>query len=386
MTRDSSEEEDFELEQKYKVELDRGLNRVIVVDHIPVVQEEKVMKLVGVLRKIFSSMGGIHENGLYLPMEADPADPSKQVTKGYVVGSLSQENCDMDYMQEKQRRCELCYWIVFYTLFKPRYAFIEFENDQQAANAIKQANGYRLDKSHVFSVNRFTDIEKYSQMSEEYVPPKKDEGLDLEPLHWWLKDDRARDQFVIRFGEETAVFWNQKQDKPEKVYGRTHWTDGGLQWSPLGTYLVTFHRPGVALWGGATWKKMGRLSHSGVKLVDFSNSEKYVVSWSPENAGAPDTDEPHQLVVWDVLSGRLLRGFLSGKQASVWPQFRWSGDDSYVARLVENAIEVYEVPSCFCLHVFTYERHSSIKRRRSSRVCRDNLLDSKASNSSNSFE
>ena len=37
---------------------------------------------------------------------------------------------------------------------------MEFATADQAVNAVKTGNGYRLDKSHVFSVNFFSDFEK----------------------------------------------------------------------------------------------------------------------------------------------------------------------------------------------------------------------------------
>jgi hypothetical protein len=37
----------------------------------------------------------------------------------------------------------------------------------------------------------------------------------------WLTDDRGRDQFVIRFGSDTEVYWNDhRQGKPDPVYQR----------------------------------------------------------------------------------------------------------------------------------------------------------------------
>lgn len=38
---------------------------------------------------------------------------------------------------------------------------MEFATPEQAADAVKTGNGYRLDKSHVFTVNFFSDFDKY---------------------------------------------------------------------------------------------------------------------------------------------------------------------------------------------------------------------------------
>ena len=52
------------------------------------------------------------------------------------------------------------------------YVFIEYATPEQAAAAIKSKNGHALDKSHKLRVNRFTDIEKYANLSEHYVEPE----------------------------------------------------------------------------------------------------------------------------------------------------------------------------------------------------------------------
>lgn len=51
-------------------------------------------------------------------------------------------------------------------------------------------------------------------------------------------------------------------------------------WSPLGTYLTTFHDLGVALWGGPSWTQVCKLEHITARLVDYSPNEKYIATWS----------------------------------------------------------------------------------------------------------
>ena len=53
-----------------------------------------------------------------------------------------------------------------------------------------------------------------------------------------------------------------------------NWTDTYVRWSPLGTYLATFHRQGVALWGGPEFERLARFGHNGVQLIDFSPCER----------------------------------------------------------------------------------------------------------------
>lgn len=40
------------------------------------------------------------------------------------------------------------------------YGFFEFENEQMAQEAVKQTDGYRLDKNHTFSVNLMSDFDR----------------------------------------------------------------------------------------------------------------------------------------------------------------------------------------------------------------------------------
>lgn len=61
-----------------QLEFDTGFGNIIVVDHLPVVPREKFEKLEGVLRKIYSLVGVIKENGLWMPV-----DPVTNMTLGY---------------------------------------------------------------------------------------------------------------------------------------------------------------------------------------------------------------------------------------------------------------------------------------------------------------
>ena len=41
------------------------------------------------------------------------------------------------------------------------YGFFEFENEQMAQEAVKQTDGYRLDKNHTFSVSLMSEFDRY---------------------------------------------------------------------------------------------------------------------------------------------------------------------------------------------------------------------------------
>ena len=114
-------------------------------------------------------------------------------------------------------------------------AFVEFHNPAEAAAAIEQTNGYKLDKAHVFKVSKFDDFSKYDAVPDAYKAPEPKPYVARENTASYMLDDRGRDQFAIRFGDETEVHWNDAQVKePVEVYKRSFWTESYVQWSPRG--------------------------------------------------------------------------------------------------------------------------------------------------------
>jgi uncharacterized protein with WD repeat len=112
------------------------------------------------------------------------------------------------------------------------------------------------------------------------------------------------------------------------------WTDTGVTWSPMGTYLATFHRQGLAIWGTPSWKRyarvlhrsrrlafalvrnldtlppapllpaarLARFSHNGVRRIDFSPLETYIVTWSPDAKSS--AKDPSSIIIWDIKTGQ----------------------------------------------------------------------------------
>ena len=52
-----------------------------------------------------------------------------------------------------------------------RYMFLEYGSLAEAKEAVKAMNGYKLDKSHIFAVNLFSDFDKYTTVADEWEPP-----------------------------------------------------------------------------------------------------------------------------------------------------------------------------------------------------------------------
>ncbi|XP_074373122.1 eukaryotic translation initiation factor 3 subunit B-like [Apium graveolens] len=306
--------DDEDLNEEDALEFEGGYGNIIFVDKLPIVSKEKFEKLEGVLRKIYSQIGVIKDDGLWMPV-----DPATHKTLGY--------------------------------------CFIEFNTPQEAELAKEKTNGYKLDRAHIFALNMFDEIEKFMKVPDEWAPPEIKPYTPGENLQHWLTDEKARDQFVIRVGSDTEVLWNDaRQLKADSVYKRNSWTESYVQWSPLGTYLTTVHRQGAAVWGGAsTFNRLMRYAHPQVKLIDFSPGEKYLVTYSSHEPSNPRDTHKVVLNIFDVRTGKIMRDFKgsaddfaiggSGGFAGVsWPVFRWGGgkDDMYFARMGKNVISVYE--------------------------------------------
>ncbi|EMS45026.1 Eukaryotic translation initiation factor 3 subunit B [Triticum urartu] len=321
-----SDDEDL-LQDEDIPELEMGFANIIVVDNLPVVPPEKYEKLENVLRKIYGQLGVIKEGGLWMP-----TDPETKKTQGY--------------------------------------CFIEFNTPQEAEFAMEKTRGYKLDKSHIFAVNMFDDFEKYMKVPDEWAPAEIKPYTPGENLLKWLTDDKARDQFVIRAGTFTEVYWNDaRRAMPELVYQKQYWTDSYIQWSPLGTHLATVHRQGAQVWGGDDkFVRLMRFLHpqvlvcantdsylSQLKLIDFSPGEKYLITYSSHEPSNPIDTHRVVLNIFDVRTGKVMREFKGsaddfttggnmGVSGVSWPIFRWGGgrDDKYFARLGKNVISVYD--------------------------------------------
>ncbi|XP_016122896.1 eukaryotic translation initiation factor 3 subunit B-like [Sinocyclocheilus grahami] len=208
-----------------------GIDSVVVVDNVPQVGPERLEKLKNVIQKIFSKFGKI-TNEFY------PDADGK--TKGYI--------------------------------------FLEYSAPSHAHEAVKNADGYKLDKQHTFRVNLFTDFDKYMSICDEWEAPEKQPFKDFGNLRHWLEDPDCRDQYSVIYdsGERTGIFANDVKE-PIEIEERARWTETYVRWSPKGTYLATFHQRGIALWGGEKFKQIQRFSHQGVQLIDFSPCERYVM-------------------------------------------------------------------------------------------------------------
>ncbi|XP_057341733.1 eukaryotic translation initiation factor 3 subunit B-like [Microplitis mediator] len=275
-----------------------GVESVIVVDGAPQVEPERLEKFNSLINKVFGKFGTI-VNRFY------PKNDNG-ITKGYF--------------------------------------FLEYNSPLNAAAAVKATNNYKIDKHHTFKVNLFTDFKKYEEIPKDWEPPKPKPYSAAHDLHYYALEPDAYDQFGVLCGNGAAVsvqIWLNSAPDPTLIEERSRWTETYFKWSPLGTYLSTFHKPGVALWGGPKFEQQARFGQSGVECIDYSPCERYLVTYTPRMDGGPDQK---RLVIWDILTGHEKRSFFPDG-SSVWPIFRWSHDDKYLACMGEDILSVYETPS-----------------------------------------
>ncbi|CAN0254964.1 unnamed protein product, partial [Discosporangium mesarthrocarpum] len=164
----------------------------------------------------------------------------------------------------------------------------------------------------------FDDLSRLGDLPDTYEPPAPKEFKPRVDPFSWLGDELHRDQFVLRYSNphpskklahEAEVLWGEKLQAPTLCYGGERekeagkaWCELFLMWSPQGTYLTTFHVPGIALWGGSRFEKQGRFAHRDVKVVEFSPCETYVMTCNFEEGNKA-------IIIWEVLTGQMLRAF-----------------------------------------------------------------------------
>ncbi len=243
------------------------MSTCIIVDNLPVVPEAKVGKLRTFVEKIFAQVAPIVN--MSMPMTA----------AGMSEG----------------------------------YALIEYPKADDATKAVASTNGYDFDKSHKLIVNHFGDFRRFAAVPEVYAEPARVALETADDLNDWLLDAAVRDEYVVRHESETEVYWSDNAGPPvpdycgerEKREGKT-WTEREVMWSPHGTYLLTFHAAGVALWGGKNFRKLARFPHPDVSHAAFSPDERLLATWN----GMPENDAPDDaLIVWDARTGQQLRTF-----------------------------------------------------------------------------
>jgi uncharacterized protein with WD repeat len=94
-----------------------------------------------------------------------------------------------------------------------------------------------------------------------------------------------------------------------------------VAWSSHGSYLTTIHAKGAAVWGGPQWTQIRRFPHNGVKQIEFSPQEKYLVTYAAANK--PNTVREEEEVFLVALTERTnslvcIAGFCNCVGSSYW--------------------------------------------------------------------
>ncbi|KAK6588488.1 hypothetical protein RS030_4569 [Cryptosporidium xiaoi] len=235
-------------------------------------------------------------------------------------------------------------------------AILTFPNSFQAETVCQSLSKAPFDKQTRFNTVMFDDVKVVLEQDESdpkyletlYPPPLL---FDRSDIRNWLLSSRCSEQFVIRYQSSTEIYsFDSVARIPELVYdgerakgGKRVWTDFSVEWSPMGSYLITFHRQGVVLWGGDNWDRKVRFEHKDVKFIEFSPNEEYLLTW---DGSSPESKFDKAVKVWHVLSGKLLRCFATPTQTlsiSEDKYFLWSPTGKYLAHCSEKGeLYVYE--------------------------------------------
>lgn len=215
-----------------------------------------------------------------------------------------------------------------------RFAFAELENAAQVEKAIKDITGFAIEKGRLLSCTSMKEMQQYENMEEnddaEQQSKKEMQDIEktykeLDDLQWWMRDRISRDQYALRHWNTVEINWNDAVNGKELVYKRDRWTEDRINWSPHGSYLVTWHTKGIALWGGPQWKSQTSFPHSNPRLLDFSPRERFIIT--------ANEDARDNVIVWDVRTGKKLKNLTVPRDVlrEQWPLFKWSHDERHFA-------------------------------------------------------
>jgi translation initiation factor 3 subunit B len=244
----------------------------IIVDNIPAVPQDKVAKLTAVLLKVYSQNAKITEADIYMPFNeetgttygfcfikfntVDEAQHAVKVTQGFAIDKKHSFKVSMYTDLDK-------------------YAKIPDEYEQPKApqhNPRPDPTSWLTDPQ-----GRDQFVARYSHETE---------------IMW-----------ANHTGEDpTLVYGGDREKQGGKV-----WCESYVAWSPQGNFLATFHAPGVKLWGSADFQSLGRFMHPKVEELSFSPCENYLITY--RYSFHADLNPAEAIIVWDVRTNAKLRTF-----------------------------------------------------------------------------
>jgi translation initiation factor 3 subunit B len=285
------------------VKFDQSFPYTVLVANAPQVGPEKYDKLKGVLSKLINKHGETTE--IVMPMNQDT-----QKTYGMLLATYSNTEC--------------------------------------AQKCISTMNGMALDKTHTLKVVSLDAYNAIMQRPDTFQAKSNLSVHSRADFRNWLLDNKCREQFLIRYHDQTEIFWHDTHaGTPQLAYGGERekasgkvWCDWVVQWSPHGSYLATFHKPGIALWAGDSFERRGRLVHDGDnKYLEFSPNEEFALTWDGKHA-MEASDASYR--IFRVLTGETLfrRKTPEKSPTGEFPHFLWSPDGKYFAECNETTVFV----------------------------------------------
>jgi len=296
-----SEGEEIEASEA-AVELDETFPSAVVICGLPKVPKEKYDRLLNVLSKLIDKHG---KSEKIMPFKPDGAET---------------------------------YGVLFAT----------FDSPEAAQGAKKGLDGMSLDKKHTFKVVMMDEFDGIANRPDEFTPAKTLSTFSRHDFRDWLSDASCREQILLRYQTETEIYWHDTTTgEPQLCYGgerekrlKKIWCDWRVQWSPQGHYLATFHQQGIALWAGPQFEKKGRFASPGVRYIEFSPNEDYILTWN----GTPAIQADENAVrMFRILTGECVRTCRTPAVAPLggdFPHFLWSHDGKYFAECNDSAIMI----------------------------------------------
>jgi|Transcript_104720 translation initiation factor 3 subunit B len=296
-----SDGEDDQLNEEE--DMDRSFPDTVFVCNLPKVAPEKFGKLEKVLKERFLSKHNCTDS--YMPMNSET-----NLTDGYLIA--------------------------------------RFPSKQDADSAVENLNGVALDKSHTLKLVKMDDFDNITSRSEEFRARSTIQRCSRVEQRDWLKDPQVREQFLLRHGQSTEIFWHDTlAGEPQLYYAGEReapkiWCDWKVEWSPQGSYITTFHKQGINLWSGYQFQKWKvRFPHEGVKHAQFSPNEEFLLTW---NGTAPQDGDESAVKVFQVLTGEVkwksrtpthspIGDATAKENWTNFPQFLWSPDGKYLAEM-----------------------------------------------------
>eukprot|EP01065_Artemidia_motanka_P050679 TRINITY_DN8723_c0_g1_i1.p1 TRINITY_DN8723_c0_g1~~TRINITY_DN8723_c0_g1_i1.p1 ORF type:complete len:710 (+),score=283.38 TRINITY_DN8723_c0_g1_i1:68-2197(+) len=227
-------------------------------------------------------------------------------------------------------------------------AFLEMSSVERAKAL---GTEWRLDKAHLVKIMNFSDAKDLLEHPDEYEEPQLESTrvpFVNENLYEYVcdtdvdgKSSLAREQYMV-VNDKNAYSIHRHGYQIDKEYSEAEiakvvkkeggGSTGWVQWSPLGSYLVTLNAKGVHLYGGNDFALKGSFARTEASLFSISPKEKYLATYCAKG----------QVDIWDVLSGKNVKKFKSVNVTLPLKLYLWSADERFLMRLADNKIFIHD--------------------------------------------